>query len=301
MAKKFLALAQTGENQWWRYFLGILIILVSWQVIGAIPFIILVVLLQNDQSPETKLNSQTLQFEGVDTLLQYLVLNFSFVCFLIGLYITVCFIHHRNFITLITPQNKVNRYRVIQGIGAWIFIVALFSVIDCYFISVGNYKLTFNIGKFLIFLPIALILTPVQASVEELFFRGYLMQGIGLKTRKPTISILVTSLLFMLFHLLNPEVKTGVLLLAVYYFLLAVFLAVVTVKENSLELAIGVHIGNNLFNVLFANYSNSALSAPSIFTIQNFDPISNLISSLLFCLLFYLFFFIKRTREIVSR
>ncbi len=301
MAKKFLALAQTGENQWWRYFLGILIILVSWQVIGAIPFIILVVLLQNDQSPETKLNSQTLQFEGVDTLLQYLVLNFSFVCFLIGLYITVCFIHHRNFITLINPQNKVNWYRVIQGIGAWIFIVALFSVIDCYFISVGNYKLTFNIGKFLIFLPIALILTPVQASVEELFFRGYLMQGIGLKTRKPTISILVTSLLFMLFHLLNPEVKTGVLLLAVYYFLLAVFLAVVTVKENSLELAIGVHIGNNLFNVLFANYSNSALSAPSIFTIQNFDPTSNLISSILFCLLFYLLFFTKRTREIVSR
>jgi hypothetical protein len=105
----------------------------------------------------------------------------------------------------------------------------------------------------------------------------------------------------MLFHLLNPEVKTGVLLLAVYYFLLAVFLAVVTVKENSLELAIGVHIGNNLFNVLFANYSNSALSAPSIFTIQNFDPTSNLISSLLFCLLFYLLFFTKRTREIVSR
>jgi hypothetical protein len=105
----------------------------------------------------------------------------------------------------------------------------------------------------------------------------------------------------MLFHLLNPEVKTGGLILALYYFFLAVFLAVVTVKENSLELAIGVHIGNNLFNVLFANYSNFALSAPSIFTIQNFDPISNLISSLLFCLLFYLFFFIKRTRKIVSR
>jgi membrane protease YdiL (CAAX protease family) len=299
MAKKFLALAQTGKNQWWRYFLGILIILVSWQVIGAIPFIILVVLLQNNQSPETKLNSQTLQFEGVDTLLQYLVLNFSFVCFLIGLYITVCFIHHRNFITLITPQNKVNRYRVIQGIGAWIFIVALFSVIDCYFISVGNYKLTFNFGKFLIFLPIALILTPVQASVEELFFRGYLMQGIGLKTRKPTISILVTSLLFMLFHLLNPEVKSGFLLLAAYYFLLAVFLAVITIKNNGLELAIGVHIGNNLFNVLFANYSNSALPAHSIFTIQKFDPISNLISVLVFFVLFYLFVF-RRNRETIS-
>ncbi len=298
MAKKFLALAQTGENQWWRYVLGILIILVSWQVIGSIPFIILVVFLQNDQSPETKLNPQTLQFEVVDSLLQYLVLNFSFVCFLIGLYITVYFIHHRNFITLITPKNQVNWYRVIQGTGTWIFIVALFSVIDCYFISVGNYKLTFDLGKFLIFLPIALILTPVQASVEELFFRGYLMQGIGLKTRSPAISILVTSLLFMLFHLLNPEVKSGFLLLAAYYFLLAVFLAVITIKDNSLKLAIGVHVGNNLFNALFASYSNSALLAPSIFTIKKLDPISNLISSLVFFVLFYLFVF-RRNRETI--
>jgi membrane protease YdiL (CAAX protease family) len=298
MAKKFLALAQTGKNQWWRYFLGILIILVSWQVIGAIPFIILVVLLQNNQSPETKLNSQTLQFEGVDTLLQYLVLNFSFVCFLIGLYITVCFIHHRNFITLITPQNKVNRYRVIQGIGAWIFIVALFSVIDCYFISVGNYKLTFNFGKFLIFLPIALILTPVQASVEELFFRGYLMQGIGLKTRKPTISILVTSLLFMLFHLLNPEVKSGFIPLAYYYFFSAIFLSIITVKDNSLELAIGTHIGNNMFRAFLVNYTNSVLPSPSIFTMQKLNPTSNLINTLVCFMLFYLFFFRKSRRTI---
>ncbi len=93
MAKKFLALAQIGENQWWRYFLGILIILGSWQLIGAIPLIILVVLLQNDQSPETKLNPQTLQIEGVDPLLQYLVLNFSFFCFLIGLYIIENLLH----------------------------------------------------------------------------------------------------------------------------------------------------------------------------------------------------------------
>jgi len=291
MVQKFLALAQTGKNQWWRYLLGILFILISWQVIGAIPFIILAALLQNKQSPETQVNLQNFQFEGVEQLLSYLATNLSFVCFIISLYITVRFIHQRAFITLITPNNKVNWYRILQGIGAWIFLVTLFSIVDYYFISNGYYKLTFELKKFLIFLPIALILTSIQSSVEELFFRGYLMQGIGLKTRNPTLSILLTSLLFMLFHLLNPEVKSGFLLLASYYFLFAVFLAFITVKDNSLELAIGLHISNNLFNVLFAGYYNSALPSPSIFTIQKLDPISNLISFIIFCALFYLFFF----------
>jgi hypothetical protein len=300
MVQKFLDLAQTGKNQWWRYLLGILFILISWQVIGAIPFIILTALLQNKQSPGTQVNLQNFQFEGVDKLLSYLALNFSFVCFIISLYITVRYIHQRSFITIITPKNKVNWPRIIQGIGVWVFLVALFSIIDYYFLNNGNYELTFDLEKFLIFLPMALVLSSIQSSVEELFFRGYLMQGIGLKTRNPTLSILLTSLLFMLFHLLNPEVKSGFLLLVFYYFLLAVFFAFITVKDNSLELAIGIHIGNNLFNALFANYYNSALPSPSIFTIQKFDPISNLISFIVFSVLFYSFFFRSINHETPS-
>lgn len=297
MIQKFIALAQTGKNHWWRYLLGILFILISWQLIGAIPSIILVALLQNKQSPETQVNLQSVQVEGFEQLLSYLAVNFSFVCFIISLYITIRFIHQRPFITLITPKNTVNWYRILQGIGVWVFLLTLFSIIDYYFISKGYYKLTFDLEKFLIFLPMALILTSIQSSVEELFFRGYLMQGIGLKTRSPTLLILLTSFLFMLFHLLNPEVKAGFLLLASYYFLLAVFLAFITVKDNSLELAIGIHIGNNLFNVLLAGYYNSALPSPSIFTIQKLDPISNLISFIIFSVLFYLFFFKNHNHE----
>jgi hypothetical protein len=68
----------------------------------------------------------------------------------------------------------------------------------------------------LIFLPVALVLTPLQASVEEFFFRGYLMQGIALKTRNAIIPIVLSSFLFMLPHLLNPEVKSGFFLSAAY-------------------------------------------------------------------------------------
>lgn len=294
MAQNFLTLAQTGKNQWWRYLLGILIILASWQVIGLIPFITLLIFLQNDQSPETKLNSQTHQFQGVDPLLPYLAINFSFVCFLIGLYIVIRFIHQRKFITLITAKNQVSWRRIFQGFGVWVVILAFSSVIGFCLMSPDDYKLTFNLINFFIFLPVALIFTPIQASVEELFFRGYLMQFIGLKTRSITIPILITSLLFMFFHLLNPEVKIDFFLLAFYYFLLAAFLAFITVKDNSLELAIGVHVGHNLFGLLLASYSNSVLPSPSIFTIQTLKPAANLISFSVYCIVFYFLFFRKK-------
>lgn len=296
MIDKFLAIAQTGKNQWWRYLLGILLTFFSWQVVGIVPFILLAVFLQSDSSTETKFNPQISKFEGVEPIFPYIGLNLAFVCFLIGLYIAVRFIHQRRFITLVTPSNKINWSRILQGIGVWWILATLISVIES-IISPENYQLTFNPGSFLIFVPIALVLTSLQASTEELFFRGYLMQGIGLTTRKAIIPIVVTSILFMLPHLLNPEVKAGFYLLATYYLLLALFLAFITVKDNSLELALAAHIGNNLFAVLFVNYTDSALPSPSVFTIQKIDPVYNLVSSLVIFAGFYWFFFIRKTSE----
>jgi membrane protease YdiL (CAAX protease family) len=296
MIDKFLAIAQTGKNEWWRYLLGILLTFFSWQVVGIVPFILLAVFLQSDSSAESKFNPQISKFEGVEPIFPYIGLNLAFVCFLIGLYIAVRFIHQRRFITLVTPSNKINWSRIIQGIGVWWILATLISVIES-IISPENYQLTFNPGSFLIFVPIALVLTSLQASTEELFFRGYLMQGIGLTTRKAIIPIVVTSILFMLPHLLNPEVKAGFYLLATYYLLLALFLAFITVKDNSLELALAAHIGNNLFAVLFVNYTDSALPSPSVFTIQKIDPVYNLVSSLVIFAGFYWFFFIRKTSE----
>jgi membrane protease YdiL (CAAX protease family) len=296
MIDKFLAIAQTGKNEWWRYLLGILLTFFSWQVVGVVPFILLAVFLQSDSSAESKFNPQISKFEGVEPIFPYIGLNLAFVCFLIGLYIAVRFIHQRRFITLVTPSNKINWSRILQGIGVWWILATLISVIES-IISPENYQLTFNPGSFLIFVPIALVLTSLQASTEELFFRGYLMQGIGLTTRKAIIPIVVTSILFMLPHLLNPEVKAGFYLLATYYLLLALFLAFITVKDNSLELALAAHIGNNLFAVLFVNYTDSALPSPSVFTIQKIDPVYNLVSSLVIFAGFYWFFFIRKTSE----
>jgi uncharacterized protein len=290
MTKQYLSLARQGKNAWWRYVISILIIFFFYQFIGVIPLAILSISIILDNDSTTQLNPETFQFEGIEPLLPYLAINFLLVALFIGLYIAVRFLHQRQLITLITPNSKVKWQRAFQGFGLYFLLISVVCIVDM-ILSPSKYQFAFKLEQFLVFLPIALVITPIQTSAEELFFRGYLMQGIGLKTRSPLIPILGSSLLFMLPHLLNPEVKSNFYLMATFYLLFGVFMAFITVRDNSLELAMGVHAANNLFIVLFVNYSDSALPSPSVFKISKLDPLSDLISFIavatIFCFLIF--------------
>jgi len=91
----------------------------------------------------------------------------------------------------------------------------------------------------------------------------------------------------MLPHLANPEVSAGPVLLALFYFSFGAFLALITLKDNGLELALGAHAGNNLFTALLVNYEGGALTTPAIFTATELDPLFNLVTSLVAMAIFY--------------
>jgi membrane protease YdiL (CAAX protease family) len=57
--------------------------------------------------------------------------------------------------------------------------------------------------------PSSWLLTSIQASAEELLFRGYLLQGTGLVTRRTVLLTVVNGVLFAVLHLSNPEVGRG--------------------------------------------------------------------------------------------
>jgi uncharacterized protein len=285
MTNQYLALAIQGRNAWWRYVISIFVILFFYQVIGVIPVGILGAILALDNNSATRLNPTTFQFEGVEPLLPFIVINFVLISLLVGVCISVRFLHQRRLITLVNSTKRVRWKRIFQGFGLYFLLVSVISFVGIA-LSPSEYQLTFRPGQFLLFLPIALVLTPLQTSAEELFFRGYLMQGLGLKVRNPLFPIVGSSLLFMLPHLLNPEMKSNFFLMAALYFSLGLFLAYITVRDNALELALGVHAANNLFVVLVLNYSKSALPSPSIFTASRIDPLSSLIGFILIAVVF---------------
>ena len=300
MNTQYLTLASLGKNHWWRYLLGLLLIIFFWQILGVIPLGIMVVMLLGDDNPATDVDLNTLHFTGIDSLWPYLAINFTLLAMLLGVFLAVRFLHNRHFISLLTPLATVDWKRILEGFTVFFVLIASAAAVEVW-LKPGVFQMTFDPKQFLIFLPIALVVTPLQAAAEELFFRGYVMQSLGLWSRRAFVPVLGSSLLFMAAHLTNPEVGEDIYLIPLLYLLMGLFLAIITVKSNSLDLAIGVHAANNLFAVLIMNYANSALPAPSLFMAEKVDPLSSLVSFVVVAALFYWVVFVWRKANLLGQ
>ena len=199
-------------------------------------------------------------------------------------------IHKRPFLTVITPNLSVDWKKIGKSFGLFFGLVALATVVD-YLLNPSTYQFRLNPERFLIFAPVALVLIPIQTTAEELLFRGYLLQSMALLTRNRVALVLISGLLFMVPHLANPEMTAGFWSMAFYYFLVGGILTIITLRSNSLEMAMGIHAAINLFAALIVNYANSALETESIFYCTEIEPIFTVVSFAVIALVFYMVMF----------
>jgi membrane protease YdiL (CAAX protease family) len=231
-----------------------------------------------------------------DQLLEYLAVNFAIFMMLAGLVLTVKLIHRRPLLSLVAPEARVRWRRMGRGALVWTVIAAVIVVMENLLFP-DRYYLSFDLGRFFVFLVIVLVLTPIQTTAEELVFRGYAMQGLGLLTRRPALIAIASSLIFTAPHLLNPEVhEHGLLIMAANYFVIGMLLATITLRDGRLELAIGLHAVNNVFLALIANYEGSALTTESIFTARELDPVYSLVTMIIGTLVFHRWMFRREPR-----
>jgi hypothetical protein len=113
----------------------------------------------------------------------------------------------------------------------------------------------------------------------------------GLRLKNVWFLSLLNGILFFLPHAVNPEMANGSLLIGLGYFAMGFFLALITLQDHGMELALGMHAANNLFAGLFANYVVTALPSPSLFTVQELDPVYSLVSLVIGMIVFYTVFF----------
>jgi membrane protease YdiL (CAAX protease family) len=89
-------------------------------------------------------------------------------------------------------------------------------------------------------MPVGII---INAVAEELLFRGYILQGLGLLTQNRILLAIINGLLFMWIHVTSMGWDYTLLS---QIFEIGFFCSIITLKSNGLELAIGMHAANNL-------------------------------------------------------
>jgi len=285
---EYLEIARTGKNDWWRYlisFPGILIVWIFGGVLLTLPFVFWVL---GDGNPATTYDSTG--FIGIPVVGNFILVMITFFPFIIATPLAVRFIHTRPVQTLITAAPRVRWGRLLAGAAVWFVLAVVISVVESALYP-GRYVLTLQPRALLVYAVFALLLIPIQTTAEEFFFRGYLLQWMGLILKNKWLLALINGVIFLLPHLANPEmsVSSNALLMALGYFAFGFFAALITLQDNGMELALGLHAANNLM-VLFVNYPVSALPSPSVFTVQTLDSVYGLVSTTVALIAFTLFF-----------
>ncbi|MEC4005226.1 CPBP family intramembrane glutamic endopeptidase [Flavobacterium sp. SUN052] len=253
----FIEQAYKGKNNWWR-------VLITTFVATAIFILNFVVYIFS--SKETIDSSYDLMksWPKIVSLVANLV---PFVFLLALLFVTVHFIHKRSIISLTTSRKKVDFSRIAFSFALVVFFTLLSFGIS-YYIDNSSVIWNFHLGKFLILFGVSLLLFPTQIGFEEYLFRGYLMQQIGIIAKNRWTPLVITSVFFGLFHNANPEVSEMGYGVMVFYIGTGFLLGIMTLMDESLELSLGFHLGNNLMAALLITSDYSALQTDAVFRLS---------------------------------
>ena len=254
----FLKQAIQYNNPFWMYLLGSFVILI-FNIIGQFPLTYVIM----KQGPTVPGGDPMEVMRNIDKNVQFFLLLIPFVIGFLGLWLVVKKLHERSLISISTARKQIDWRRIIYAFLIWALITILLITIN-YVLNPNSYVWNFNIQRFVILFFIAIFLVPFQTSLEEYIFRGYLMQGFGGIFKNAWAPLLITSFIFGSLHLFNPEVEKLGYGILTYYVGTGLFLGIMTLMDDGIELALGFHAANNLITALLVTSNWTAFQTESI-------------------------------------
>ena len=279
----FIQQAQRGQNSW-KVYLSVILITFGFFFIGQIPVsIILLKAEQNNVLYNEQIASQ------ISYPLFFILLNLQFILAFGALLLFTYLLHRRPILTLLTSANKFRLNRLGWGMLSTLIVLTISDLIY-YSLYPEEYIWQFDADKFFPFLLVAILIFPFQIGFEEVFFRGYVLQGVSIGTRSIIAGWVISSVLFGLAHSFNLEVSEfGILKMLAVYISLGLGLGFVTIYTQGLEIAMGFHLINNLYVALVKTFPGSSLNTPALFISPAPDAdymvAESIISMLIFILL----------------
>lgn len=256
----FIAQAIRPGNHFWKYLLGLVIIFMA-SLMGQTPFGIAVFVKSMNDGNGFNINAENMMSILEPNLTLFLIL-ISYVATLGAVFLVAKNLHGQSIVSLTTSRKKIDWNRVFFSFSVWgIFTIVTTAI--AYLATPEDFVVNFKPVPFLILLVIGTLLIPIQTSSEEYIFRGYLMQGLGFAGNK-WLPLLLTSVIFGSLHLMNPEVTKMGYIILIYYIGTGLFLGILTLMDEGMELALGFHAANNLVGALLVTSDWTVFQTHSI-------------------------------------
>ena len=286
----FIDKAKEGNNSFSSYLLGIALI-ISVYLLGSYFLILDLQWNFGIESFDGISQKEIVRILGNNRFLAWLVVPFLFVA--LFLVIHTKFVHKRTVLSIFSGRETFDWKRVLFSFSLLFSVLSLFLFIQ--YLSSDSLIFQFDLQKFIPLFFIAIFLLPIQTSCEELLFRSYILQGIKMRTKKNSVAVLISGLMFGAIHIGNPEIAKIGYHIIVYYMLVGVFLALISLFDNGIELALGYHAANNVFAALMITNNWQAFQTDAVF-MDISDPGMGLdtIIGILFILPLVFFIFYKK-------
>ena len=255
----FLSQVNLSRKDFLKYLLGSFLVII-FNILGQIP---LFVYLVSQNVLDQEFSDPNDIFSSIPSNTGLFLMLLPFAISLLGLWFILKKLHQQDMRIVATSRNTIDWGRVFFSFGIWGFLSSLIILSD-YIISPEEYEINFKLTPFIILACIAIILIPLQTSFEEYLFRGYLMQGFAGLFRNRWAPLFMTSIIFGCLHLANPEVDKLGYNLVWWYMGTGLVLGIMTLMDEGIELALGVHASNNLFAALLVTADWTVFQTESI-------------------------------------
>jgi membrane protease YdiL (CAAX protease family) len=245
----FIDLARLGRTDW-RSGGNAFLQLLGWQIVVALP-VGVALYVKGDALP--------------DGFFDVVVLATATLGWILGLRGVARKAHRRPLLSLVSIDGRLDLRRIALGAGFWVLAYIAVTAGDAAFHLLAHPaadagpvmdELSAPPSRALVLAGLlSIALFPLQAGCEELVFRGWLTQTLGQALRWRWLLVLVVALAFALAH----APYDGPFIFPTYVIMSLGFSAL-TLRDQRVELAIGVHAANNIFVVLASVF----LSDPAV-------------------------------------
>ena len=257
--KMFLSQNFSLKNKFSLYLVGSLVVIL-FNFIGQFP---LLVAFEEYGANKMHSGSGMEMLNVIPANLRLFLVLLPFVFSFLGFWLVVRKLHSQTLLSVTTARASIDFKRILFSFLLWGGITVVFLALD-YLANPQDYQWNYNPALFWGTVAIGMVMIPIQTSVEEYLFRGYLMQGFARMFRNTLMPLLFTSLIFGSLHIFNPEIEKLGYLVLIYYIGTGLFLGLITIYDQGIELALGFHAANNLFTALLVTSNWTAFQTNSL-------------------------------------